>query len=180
MLLGNLVSLCALLSPALAKPSQGLPKRPNIEVSPHNTGKSFPAPSKRDDKRYCYVKPGGGSDSNDAPLILKAFKKCNNGGTVVLDKKYTVASPLDLTWLAHIDVVITGEISFKPDPDYWADNSFKFSYQNMSSFWKFGGEDIHIYGDLSNELSVLDGHGQAYWKAMQTNKAVGSLVWNDW
>ncbi|RSL94785.1 hypothetical protein CEP52_012437 [Fusarium oligoseptatum] len=175
MLLGNLVSvsaLCALLSPALAKPSYGLPKRPHIEASPYNSGKDFPAPSKRDHHRYCYVKPGKGSDSNDASRIFKAFKKCNNGGTIVLDKEYTVASPLDLTWLKHVDVVITGEVNFKPDPYYWADNSFKFPFQNMSSFWKVGGEDIHIYGDLSNEQSVLDGHGQAYWKEIETNKTL--------
>ncbi|KAM0431380.1 hypothetical protein ACHAPT_005357 [Fusarium lateritium] len=179
MFVGNLLSvsaLCALLSPALAKPSHGLPKRPHIEPSPYSSGKDFPASPQRDHRRYCYVKPGNGKNSNDASRIFKAFKKCNNGGTIVLDKKYTIASPLDLTWLEHVDVVITGEVHFKPDPYYWAENSFKFPFQNMSSFWKVGGEDIHIYGDLNNEQSLLDGHGQAYWKEIETNKTASSRL----
>ncbi|KAJ3547875.1 hypothetical protein NM208_g1296 [Fusarium decemcellulare] len=175
MIVGNLLLVSAFgaaLSSALGKGNHGLPKRPQIEVAPYNTGKAFPASPQRHHSKTCYVKPGHGSDVNDASRIYKAFKKCNHGGTIVLDKKYTVASPLDLTWLSHVDVVITGEVNFKPDPYYWAENSFKFPFQNMSSFWKFGGEDINIYGDLSNEQSVLDGHGQAYWEEIQTNKTL--------
>ncbi|KAF4978009.1 hypothetical protein FZEAL_5554 [Fusarium zealandicum] len=168
----SVVALLALLSPALSKPSHHLPKRPQIEAAPYNTGREFPASPPRHKSRYCYVKPGYKKDSNDAHSILKAFKKCNNGGTIVLDKKYTIASPLDLTWLSHVDVVITGEVHFKSDPYYWAENSFKIPYQNMSSFWKVGGKDINIYGDLSNEHSLLDGHGQAYWKAIETNSTL--------
>ncbi|KAI8255712.1 Exopolygalacturonase X-1 [Colletotrichum sp. SAR 10_98] len=122
--------------------------------------------------RYCYVKPGCGEKRDDAPKILDAFKKCNDGGTVVFDKSYLIGSPLDLTFLKHIDVVITGSIEFNDDPYYWADNSFKFAFQNQSVFWKLGGEDINIYGDLSNDQSVIDGRGQAYWVAIQTNSSL--------
>lgn len=113
-------------------------------------------------KKYCYAKPIKGKRRDDAKPILKAFKKYSKGGNVVLDKEYYIASPLDLTLLSHVDVVITGEIHFKSDPYYWAENSFKIPYQNMSYFWKFGGNDINIYGDLSNGHSLLDGHGQDY------------------
>ncbi|KAM5360119.1 hypothetical protein ACJZ2D_013978 [Fusarium nematophilum] len=168
MLFLSAATLCLLVQSVLGGQSH-LPKRPNIEPAPYNTGRAFPASPPRHRGRHCYVKPGRGKDRNDASNILKAFKKCNRGGTIVLDKNYTVASPLDLTWLAHVDVVITGEIHFKPDPYYWAENSFKYPFQNMSSFWKFGGKDINIYGDLSNGKSVLDGHGQEYWEEIWFN-----------
>ncbi|CRK19495.1 hypothetical protein BN1708_012652 [Verticillium longisporum] len=115
-------------------------------------------------------RPHGG---DDAPQILAAVKKCNNGGTVVLDKVYRIASPLDLTFLQHIDIIITGEIHFADeDVYYWAENSFKYKFQNQSVFWKLGGEDVNIYGDLGNDQSVIDGHGQAYWEEIRTNKSL--------
>ncbi|KAL6918457.1 hypothetical protein FSHL1_009893 [Fusarium sambucinum] len=167
-------ALCALVTSVAGdpKPSHDLPKRPHVVAAPYGTGKAFPHSPPRNSKDFCYVKPTKGKKRDDAPRILKAFKKCNKGGTIVLDKNYTIASPLDLTWLSHVDVVITGEVHFKSDPYYWAENSFKYDFQNMSSFWKIGGKDIHIYGDLSNEQSVLDGHGQAYWEEAATNKTL--------
>lgn len=95
---------------------------------------------------------------------------------MVLDDSYLIASPLNLTFLKHIDVVITGEIHFDAsDVYYWAENSFKYEFQNQSVYWKWGGEDVNIYGDLSREKSVIDGHGQAYWEEIQTNKSVGNV-----
>ncbi|KAF9761479.1 hypothetical protein IL306_003801 [Fusarium sp. DS 682] len=102
-------ALCALVSSVVAT-SHGLPKRPHIKAAPYGTGKAFPKSPPRSRKDICYVKHGKGKNSDDAPAILKAFKKCNKGGTIVLDQKYTIGSPLDLTWLAHVDVVIAGEL----------------------------------------------------------------------
>lgn len=53
---------------------------------------------------------GGGAD--DAPAILAAAKKCNNGGTVVFSKSstYNVGTALDLTFLKHVDLDIQGTI----------------------------------------------------------------------
>lgn len=177
--ISNLLSaatLCALATSVAGnpKPHNDLPKRPHVVAAPYGTGKAFPHSPPRSTKDLCYVKPTKGKKKDDSPRILKAFKKCNKGGTIVLDKNYTIASPLDLTWLSHVDVVITGEIHFKSDPYYWAENSFKYDFQNMSSFWKIGGKDINIYGDLSNDQSVLDGHGQDYWKEYVTNKTVSA------
>lgn len=167
-------AICALVTSVAGnpKPHNDLPERPHVVAAPYGTGKVFPYSPPRSSKDLCYVKPTKGKKRDDGPRILKAFKKCNKGGTIVLDKNYTIASPLDLTWLSHVDVVITGEIHFKSDPYYWAENSFKYDFQNMSSFWKIGGNDVNIYGDLSNDQSLLDGHGQDYWKEYVTNKTV--------
>ncbi|KAF2020142.1 glycoside hydrolase family 28 protein [Aaosphaeria arxii CBS 175.79] len=151
-----------------------IPPRPNLTPSPYTTGLEFPCSPPRSAHKKCFVAPVSTSaDRDDAPAIKAALKKCNNGGTVVLDKSYLVSSPLDLTFLRHVDVVITGEIHFNAkDVYYWAENSFKYDFQNMSTFWKWGGEDVNIYGDLSNGKSVIDGHGQKYWEEIVTNKTL--------
>ncbi|KAF5964144.1 exopolygalacturonase [Fusarium bulbicola] len=177
MLFNNLLSavaVSALVSSVVGTSSRNsaLPKRPHVEAAPYGTGKAFPKSPARSRKDFCYVNAGKGKNVDDAPGILKAFKKCNKGGTIVLDQKYSIASPLDLTWLSHVDVIITGEVNFKSDPYYWADHSFKYDFQNMSSFWKIGGKDINIYGDLTKGASLLDGHGQAYWEEMAVNKTL--------
>jgi galacturan 1,4-alpha-galacturonidase len=170
------IAVSALLQIATASP-ENLPTRPNVQPSPYNVGQDMPPSPPREEGRYCYVKPScKGELGDDAARIFEAFQKCNNGGTVVLDKKYWIASPLDLTFLAHVDVIITGEINFRDDVYYWAENSYKLPFQNMSTFWLWGGEDVNIYGDLSNGKSVLQGHGEAYWKEYVTNKTVSPLV----
>lgn len=170
-----LLALSDLLTLSLASSrSSRVPKRPSLHPSPYHVGQSMPHSPSRSRSRYCYVDTTSGKD--DTGRILKAFEKCNDGGTVVLDETYLIASPLDLTFLKHVDVVITGTVNFKDDVYYWADHSFKFPFQNQSVFWKFGGKDINIYGDLTNDQSVLDGHGEAYWKELLTNSSVSSPV----
>ena len=174
------ILLASILTVAASR-GTAVPKRPHLEPSPYNAGAAMPHSPQRDRHRFCHVVPSRGHNRDDAPKILHAFKKCNNGGTVVLDQTYEIASPLDLTFLKHIDVVITGEIHFSDDDVYyWAENSFKYEFQNQSVFWKFGGEDINIYGDLENDKSVIDGHGQAYWEEIQTNKTVSKHCISAW
>lgn len=53
-----------------------------------------------------------GGKTDDAPAILAAAKKCNDGGTVVFPKSstYNVGTALDLTFLKHVDLDIQGTI----------------------------------------------------------------------
>jgi galacturan 1,4-alpha-galacturonidase len=168
------VATAALLAPqSQAARPESLPERPILEPLPYHAGQALPASPPRDDDRYCHVRAGCHARDDAAPRILKAFEDCNDGGTVVLDQVYWVRSPLDLTFLKHVDVVVTGEVHFDDsDVYYWADNSFKYPFQNTSGFWQIGGEDVNIYGDLRNDRSLIDGHGQAYWKEIETNKTV--------
>lgn len=130
-------------------------KRPNLQWGPKSPGHAFPHSPKR--HKTCYVPSCG---SNDAPEILKAFKRCNRGGTVVLNEEYVIASPLDLTFLESVDVAITGTIKFTNDIDFWVVNSFKYDFQNSSAFWRFGGKDVNIYG---GGHGLIDGNGQAWY-----------------
>ncbi|KAI1417486.1 glycoside hydrolase family 28 protein [Hypoxylon sp. FL1857] len=178
MRLNSIISLVAAftcLTQASATGHTIIPSRPNVVPSPYSAGRAMPPSPPRDKDRYCYVKQGCQKTRDDAPHILQALQECNDGGTVVFDKSYLIGSPLDLRFLKHIDIVITGNIAFDDsDVYYWQNNSFKYTFQNQSVFWKLGGEDVHIYGDLTLEegKSVIDGRGEAYWQAVQTDKAL--------
>ncbi len=41
---------------------------------------------------------------------------------------------------------IQGKILFTNDTTYWQAHSFKFGFQNVTSFFKLGGQDVFIYG----------------------------------
>ena len=48
---------------------------------------------------------------------------------------------------------IQGRILFSNNTEYWQRNSFRFVFQNVTSFFKLGGEDVWIYGGM---LLVID------------------------
>lgn len=139
--------------------------RPDIQALPLSPGTPHAISPVRD-SRLCFVNPSTNTTPDDAPAILAAFQECNNGGTVVLDANYTIASPLDLTFLNSVDLAISGIVNFSGDVDYWVDNTFKYAYQASSTFWKFGGTDVVIYG---NGVGVINGNGQPWYDAFATN-----------
>lgn len=50
---------------------------------------------------------------------------------------------------------IRGHIKFTDDTDYWQANSFKFGFQNVTTFFKLGGDDVFIYGGVYLSLFYL-------------------------
>ncbi|EXK80458.1 murein transglycosylase [Fusarium oxysporum f. sp. raphani 54005] len=140
--------------------------RPEIKAWPHSPGGTFPVSPHR--VKSCYVKASN-NGGDDAASILHAFHTCNNGGTVVLAANYTIASPLDLTFLKHVDVAITGTINFAPDLSYWTEHSFKYTYQDATAFWRFGGEDVNIFG---HGVGLINGNGQPWYDAAATNTSL--------
>lgn len=51
--------------------------------------------------------------------------------------------------LIRQSIDIQGTIKFTDDTDYWQANSFPFVFQNVTSFFKLGGDDVFIYGGRS-------------------------------
>ncbi|KAK1485229.1 polygalacturonase [Colletotrichum cuscutae] len=137
--------------------------RPDIKAAPFHPGRAFPASAPR--TKTCAVKAGT-NGSDDSAAILQAFHSCNNGGTVVLDKTYTICNPLDLTFLNAVDVALTGTVNFCDDIDHWLPRTFKYTFQISSSMWKFGGKDVNIYG---NGVGTLNGNGQKWWDRFASN-----------
>ncbi|KAH8723772.1 pectin lyase fold/virulence factor [Phaeosphaeriaceae sp. PMI808] len=132
-------------------------KRPEHPIAPHHPGKPFSASPDR--TKICVLQAiGNGSD--DSANILDAIKQCNNGGHVVFPKgqKFTIGTALDLTFLNHIDLDIQGTIQFTNDTNYWQKNAFYQTFQNATTFFQLGGNDVNVYGG-----GTLDGNGQAWY-----------------
>lgn len=53
---------------------------------------------------------------------------------------------------------VLGKIQFTNDTDYWQANSFKHGFQNATTFFQLGGEDVNVYGG-----GTLDGNGQVWY-----------------
>ena len=55
-------------------------------------------------------------------------------------------------------------IQFSNDTTYWQANSFRFVFQNVTSFFKLGGNDVNIYGG-----GTIDGNGQVWYDLYAAN-----------
>lgn len=160
-MIANIGLLLAFLALTLAHPGL-IPRRPSIHPGPVQPYKAIPLQTQRNPHKICHVKPGH-KGSDDASVIRDALQTCNNGGTVVLDKEYTICTPLDLRFLKHVDIALTGTVEFCPDLDAWSlENLFQFHFQDASSWWVWGGEDIHLYGAGTG---VIQGNGQVWYDA---------------
>ncbi|EFX01186.1 exopolygalacturonase [Grosmannia clavigera kw1407] len=135
-----------------------LSRRPAVVPRPAHPRLPVPQPPKR--SRVCEVQTHGDGQTDDSTLILEALHACNNGGHVLFgrDATFVVGTALDLTFLQHVDIDIQGRILFSNDTDYWQANSFRFGFQNVTSFFKLGGKDVFLYGG-----GTLDGNGQAWY-----------------
>ena len=138
--------------------------RPKVLPSPHGYGKPPHVSPPRD--RFCFVVPKG-DGRDDADGILETIHRCNNGGTVVFDGNYTIGSPLDLTFLKHIDIALLGTINFDTDLPYWEGHWYEFTYQEGRTWWKWGGEDVNIFGG-----GTINGNGQPWWDANVGNSSL--------
>jgi hypothetical protein len=111
-----------------------------------------------------------GGTSDDSAGIKAALASCNNGGTVVLDKTYTIGTVLQTTDLGNVAIELTGTIKLNPgtscysienygggrekedvtdketDISYWKSNGVQLTYQSTYTAWTIGGSGIHIYG----------------------------------
>ncbi|KAJ4364121.1 Exopolygalacturonase [Neocucurbitaria cava] len=144
-------------SPLESNAIEARSNRPHHPIKPHHLGKPFPQSPDR--TKSCTVKANG-NGKDDSQNILKAIKDCNNGGHVIFpkDKNFTIGTALDLTFLKHIDLDIQGTIQFTNDTDYWQKNGFYQTYQNATTFFQLGGQDVNVYGG-----GTLDGNGQVWY-----------------
>ncbi|ORY67773.1 pectin lyase fold/virulence factor [Pseudomassariella vexata] len=138
--------------------------RPQIVYSPETPTTPPPTPKQRN--VTCFVESHGDYATDDSEFILDAFHKCNNGGHVVFreSETYIIGTAMDWTFLQSIDIDIQGEILFSNDTTYWQANSFPFIFQNVTSFFKLGGDDVFIYGG-----GTLNGNGQVWYDAYAAN-----------
>jgi hypothetical protein len=59
----------------------------------------------------CVIKSGGTNVTDDAPAILKAFRKCGQNGKIVFEPTtYYINSVMNISWLDNVDIDIRGTL----------------------------------------------------------------------
>jgi galacturan 1,4-alpha-galacturonidase len=113
----------------------------------------------------CVVEPGpNGTDS--APAIIDAFQRCGHndesrrGKVIFKNETYSIQSVMNTTGLSHVDIDLQGTLLWDQNIPYWLNHSLPVGYQNQSSAWLFGGENINWVG---HGFGTLNGNGQVWY-----------------
>ncbi|KAJ6137981.1 hypothetical protein N7471_004467 [Penicillium samsonianum] len=111
-------------------------------------------------QKSCVIRSGGTNVTDDAPEILKAFRKCGHNGRIVFEPTtYYINSVMNISWLNNVDIDIHGTLLWSTDIPYWLNNSMDVGYQNQSTALIIGGNDVRING---YDKGTFDGNGD-YW-----------------
>ncbi|KAI1759186.1 pectin lyase fold/virulence factor [Hypoxylon sp. FL1150] len=111
-------------------------------------------------RRTCVVDSGGVNTTDDAPAILEAFKECGQGGNIVfLPTNYYISSVMNVSGLEDVDIDLYGTLIWSTDIQYWLNNSLDVGYQNQSTSFILGGNDVRLRG---YSHGTFDGNGD-YW-----------------
>lgn len=151
--------VAALSLPALAFAFP--PHHPQDHGPPHYGGQGYP--HKDGCTKTCVV---DNSHNDTAGAIEQAFLDCgheeapNRGRVVFKNETYNVRSVMNTTGLSNVDVDIYGTLLWDTNLIYWLNHSLPVGYQNQSSAWLFGGENVHWDGHGSG---TLDGNGQTWY-----------------
>ncbi|PSN64886.1 extracellular exo-polygalacturonase-like protein [Corynespora cassiicola Philippines] len=111
-------------------------------------------------RKTCVVKASGSNETDDAPAIRSAFLECGKRGKVVFEPvTYYVNSVLNVTGLDDVDIDIQGTLLWSTDIPFWLNTSLPVGYQNQSTAFILGGNNVRVDG---HGVGTLDGNGD-YW-----------------
>jgi hypothetical protein len=72
---------------------------------------SFGSAAAKGQQKSCTIKASGSNATDDAPEILKAFRKCGRNGKVIFEPTtYYVNSIMNVSWLENVDVDLYGTL----------------------------------------------------------------------
>ncbi|KAE8375862.1 pectin lyase fold/virulence factor [Aspergillus bertholletiae] len=113
-------------------------------------------------RETCVVPAGGSNTTDDAPAIVHAFKKCGHGGKVIFKPTtYHINSVMNITWLEDVDIDLGGTLLWSTDIQYWLNHSLSVGYQNQSTAFILGGNNVRIDG---HGIGTLDGNGDTWYQ----------------
>ncbi|KAF5350919.1 hypothetical protein D9758_010499 [Tetrapyrgos nigripes] len=99
--------------------------------------------------------------SDDAPAIVDAFEMCGQGGQILLhDDLYHIETIMNTTGLKDVVVDLTGTLLWGTNITYFRANSLPLGYQNQSTAWVFGGDNVTFNG---HGIGTFDGNGQIWY-----------------
>lgn len=120
-------------------------------------------------RSLCFVTPDklGG---DDALAIAEALNKdCRSKSLVVLPGPvYHMKSNITTNDLDDVHINLFGRLLWSTDIDYWLSVSMPVGFQNQSTVWYFGGDNVVLDG---HGFGTLDGNGQVWydWAAGRGN-----------
>ncbi|KAI0176467.1 galacturan 1,4-alpha-galacturonidase B [Hypoxylon sp. FL1284] len=120
-------------------------------------------------RKTCIVASGGVNTTDDAPAILEAFEECGRNGNVVFSPStYYISSVMNISGLENVDIDIRGTLLWSTDIEYWLNHSMPVGYQNQSTAFILGGDNVTIRG---HGEGTFDGNGDYWyeWIAQQEN-----------
>ncbi|KAJ4358430.1 uncharacterized protein N0V89_003013 [Didymosphaeria variabile] len=148
----------ASLSTAVVDPDPPAPWLPEYggEYPPYLYGRDSITPK----SKTCEVKSGD-PNGDDTSAILKAFNECKEDGHILFSNTtYYVGQAMTTTGLKNVDIELQGTMEWSKDIDYWLNNSLPIGFQNQSTAWLLGGDNIHFYG---HGYGTLFGNGDVWY-----------------
>ncbi|KIK55486.1 glycoside hydrolase family 28 protein [Collybiopsis luxurians FD-317 M1] len=118
---------------------------------------------KRDADVSCILTASG---NDDAPQFLAAAAGCSTV-TIPTGTTLDIQTRLNMTGMSNLNINLQGTIRFNPDIPYWTGNAFFIPFQNSTTFWLLGGENIVLNGG-----GTVDGAGQAWYDALPNNSTL--------
>ncbi|KAJ4393820.1 hypothetical protein N0V93_003035 [Gnomoniopsis smithogilvyi] len=114
----------------------------------------------------CVVPASGTNATDDAPAIVQAFEDCGQGGTITFsaDTTYYVNSVMNVTAQDAV-INIQGTLVWSTDIEYWLNNSLPVGYQNQSTAFVVGGDNVTIDG---SGVGTLFGNGDVWYAFIKT------------
>ncbi|KAL3449225.1 pectin lyase fold/virulence factor [Aspergillus insuetus] len=129
--------------------------------------------------KTCVVKPRG-DQKNDVPNILRAFRKCNNGGRIIFPEgeTYWIAERLN-PHVRDITIEWKGTWLFSDNLTYWRENSYPIEFQNHAAGFVLSGSGITING---HGTGSINGNGDVWYEDEKGVTRVGRpmpfVFWN--
>lgn len=117
--------------------------------------------AKSQGRTLCYLEPGK-DGIDDAPLIATALNEdCREKGLVVLPgPEYHMNTNITTLDMSDVHINLFGRLLWSTDIDYWLSVSMPVGFQNQSTVWYFGGDNIILDG---HSIGTLDGNGQIWY-----------------
>ncbi|KAF5368300.1 hypothetical protein D9757_010527 [Collybiopsis confluens] len=99
--------------------------------------------------------------SDDAPAILEAFRTCGRNGMIELhDPLYNIDTVMETVGLSNVHIDLTGRMLWSTNITYWRNNSLPLPYQNQTTAWVLGGDNVVFDG---HNVGTFDGNGQVWY-----------------
>lgn len=104
------------------------------------------------------VPPTNGADAS--PTIVAAFDRCRRDSKIVfVNATYNIESVMNITGLSNVEIDLHGTLVWSTNISYWLEHSLPVGYQNQSSAFILGGDNVYVHG---NGHGTLDGNGQVW------------------